>query len=204
MRENALRPTQKRRFRPKTTQSDHKLPIAQNWLARMPAPDRPGQVWVADITYIQTAEGWLYLSGILDGCSRRCVGWHADDSLPTPLVTRAWRNAWKNQRPGPGLFHHSDRGIQYASNDFRTLLRSCGPAPSMSRKANCYDNAMIESFWATLKTECFGSLIPQTKSQAKLMLFDYIETFYNRSRLHSPLGYQSPLDFENNSTYLIN
>ena len=204
MRENHLRPTQKRRFRPKTTQSDHKLPIAQNWLARMPAPDRPRQIWVADITYIQTAEGWLYLSGILDACSRRCVGWQADDSLATSLVTRAWRNAWKSQRPDPGLVHHSDRGIQYASTDFRALLHSCGAAPSMSRKANCYDNAMMESFWATLKTECFGSSIPQTKQQAKLMLFDYIETFYNRSRLHSALGYQSPLEFENNFTYLNN
>ena len=200
MRSRGLRAKQKRRFRPQTTQSDHNLPIAQNWLARIPAPDRPAQVWVADITYIQTHEGWLYLSGILDHCSRRCVGWQADDSLTTNLVTRAWHKAWKNQRPDPGLLHHSDRGVQYASSDFRALLYGCGAAPSMSRKANCYDNAIMESFWATLKTECFASSIPQTKTQAKLMLFDYIETFYNRSRLHSTLGYQSPLQFENNFT----
>jgi putative transposase len=204
MRQNGLRPRQKRRFRPQTTQSDHQLPIAKNWLAQIPAPDRPKQIWVADITYIQTAEGWLYLSGILDACSRRCLGWQADDSLGADLVTRAWHKAWKNQCPDPGLLHHSDRGIQYASSDFRALLDSCGAAASMSRKANCYDNAMMESFWATLKTECFGSFIPQTKQQAKLMLFDYIETFYNRSRLHSALGYQSPLEFENKFTYLNN
>ena len=197
MRQGGLRPKQKRRFRPQTTQSDHKLPIAQNWLAQIPAPDRPKQVWLADITYIPTVEGWLYLSGILDACSRRCVGWQAADSLGADLVTRAWNKAWKNQRPDPGLLHHSDRGIQYASSDFRVLLDSCGAAASMSRKANCYDNATMESFWATLKTECFGSLIPQTKQQAKLILFDYIESFYNRSRLHSALGYRSPLEFEN-------
>jgi transposase InsO family protein len=119
-------------------------------------------------------------------------------------VTRAWNKAWKNQQPDPGLLHHSDRGIQYASSDFRALLDSCGAAASMSRKANCYDNATMESFWATLKTECFASFIPQTKQQAKLMLFDYIETFYNRSRLHSALGYQSPLEFENKFPYLNN
>lgn len=197
MRLNGLRARQKRRFRPQTTQSDHQLPIAQNWLARIPAPNRPKQIWVADITYIQTAEGWLYLSGILDACSRRCVGWQADDSLATSLVTRAWNKAWKSQRPDPGLLHHSDRGIQYASSDFRALLDCFGAAASMSRKANCYDNAIMESFWATLKTECFGSFIPQTKQQAKLMLFDYIESFYNRVRLHSSLGYRSPLEFEN-------
>ena len=196
MRQGALRPRQKRRFRPQTTQSDHKMPIAPNWLAKIPTPDRPGQVWVADITYIQTLEGWIYLSGILDLCSRRCVGWQSDDSLATSLVTRAWDKAWKNHRPDPGLLHHSDRGVQYASSDFTTLLHHSGATPSMSRKANCYDNALMESFWATLKTECFDSLIPETKAQAKLMLFDYIEGFYNRSRLHSAIGYQSPVQFE--------
>lgn len=203
MRQSGLRPRQKRRFRPQTTDSSHKLPIAENWLAKMPAPDRPNQVWIADITYIETGEGWLYLSGILDACSRRCVGWHADDSLAANLVTRAWDKAWKNQRPDPGLLHHSDRGIQYASSDFQALLHSCGAAASMSRKANCYDNAAMESFWATLKTECFASLIPKTKHQAKLMIFDYIETFYNRSRLHSSLGYKSPLEFENSLTDFV-
>ncbi|VVM06780.1 hypothetical protein MAMC_01236 [Methylacidimicrobium cyclopophantes] len=204
MRELGLRVKQKRRFRPRTTDSAHRLPVAENLLARMPAPDRPNQVWLGDITYIPTAEGWLYLSGILDACSRRCVGWHADDSLATPLVTRAWKKACKQRRPPPGLLYHSDRGIQYASSEFDALLRFCGAVASMSRKANCYDNAMMESFWATLKTECFGPLVPQTKQEAKLMIFDYIEAFYNRRRLHSGLDYQSPLDFENNVVNLTN
>jgi len=199
MRSRGLRARQKRRFRPKTTQSDHKLPVAPNWLAKIPKPDRPGQVWLGDITYIQTQEGWLYLSAILDHCSRRCVGWHADDSLETLLVRRAWEKASKNQPPKPGLLHHSDRGVQYASSSFQNLLHSCGTAPSMSRKANPYDNAIMESFFATLKTECFQNQIPKSRREAKLILFDYIETFYNRSRLHSALQYQSPLEFENTS-----
>ena len=141
MRSRGLRARQKRRFRPKTTHSDHKLPVAPNWLARIPKPNRPGQVWLGDITYVQTQEGWLYLAGILDHCSRRCVGWHADDSLESSLVTRAWEKASKNQPLKPGLLHHSDRGVQYASTPFQNLLHSCGAAPSMSRKANPYDNA---------------------------------------------------------------
>lgn len=197
MRSRGLRARQKRRFRPKTTQSDHKLPVAPNWLAKVPKPDRPGQVWLGDITYIQTQEGWLYLSGILDHCSRRCVAWHAEDSLESSLVTRAWEKARKNQPLKPGLLHHSDRGVQYASSVFQNLLHSCGAAPSMSRKGNPYDNAMMESFFATLKTECFQNQIPKSRREAKLILFDYIETFYNRYRLHSALQYQSPLEFEN-------
>ena len=200
MRSRGLRARQKRRFRPKTTQSDHKLPVAPNWLAKIPKPNRPGQVWLGDITYIQTQEGWLYLSSILDHCSRRCVGWHADDSLETSLVRRAWEKASNNQPPKPGLLHHSDRGLQYASSSFQNLLHSCRAAPSMSRKANPYDNAIMESFFATLKTECFQNQIPKSRREAKLILFDYIESFYNRSRLHSALQYQSPLEFENNFT----
>jgi putative transposase len=196
MRSRGLRARQKRRFRPKTTQSDHKLPVAPNWLAKVPKPDRPGQVWLADITYIQTEEGWLYFSGILDHCSRRCVAWHADDSLESSLVATTWKKACTNQPLQPGLLHHSDRGVQYASTQFQSLLHSCGAAPSMSRKGNPYDNAMMESFFATLKTECFQNQIPKSRREAKLILFDYIETFYNRYRLHSSLGYQSPLEFE--------
>jgi putative transposase len=196
MRSRGLRARQKRRFRPKTTQSDHKLPVAPNWLAKLPKPDRPGQVWLADITYIPTEEGWLYFSGILDHCSRRCVAWHADHSLESSLVTTTWEKACHNQLLQPGLLHHSDRGVQYASTQFQTLLSSCGAAPSMSRKGNPYDNAVMESFLATLKTECFQNQIPKTRREAKLILFDYIETFYNRYRLHSSLAYQSPLEFE--------
>jgi putative transposase len=196
MRSRGLRARQKRRFRAKTTQSDHKLPVAPNWLAKVPKADRPGQIWLADITYIQTEEGWLYFSGILDHCSRRCVAWHAENSLESSLVTTTWKKACNNQPPEPGLLHHSDRGVQYASTQFQSLLHSCGAAASMSGKGNPYDNAMMESFFATLKTECFKNRIPKSRREAKLILFDYIETFYNRYRLHSSLGYQSPLEFE--------
>ena len=191
-----LHPVQKRRFRPRTTQSDPSLPVAKNELAKVPAPDRPNQIWVADITYIETREGWLYLAGILDLYSRKVAGWNTSDSLATELVTCAWKKAWKKHRPDPGLLHHSDRGCQYASKEFRSLLAEHQAGASMSRKGNCYDNAAMESFWATLKTECFGSYIPETKDQAKIMIFDYIEGFYNRWRLHSALGYKSPLDYE--------
>jgi len=191
-----LHPVQKKRFRPCTTQSDPRLPVAENELAKVPAPERPNQIWVADITYIPTKEGWLYLAGILDLCSRKVAGWNTSDSLDTANVVRAWQKAWKKHRPAPGLLHHSDRGCQYASKEFRRLLTAHQAGASMSRKGNCYDNAAMESFWATLKTECFGSIIPETRKQANLMIFDYIEGFYNRIRLHSALGYKSPLDFE--------
>jgi putative transposase len=197
MRAEGLRARQKRRFHPKTTQSAHALPIADNWLSKAPSPDRPDQLWQSDITYLPTAEGWLYLAVILDACSRKVVGWSVGDSLETPLVTRALERAVQNRHPSQGLLHHSDRGVQYASRDFRKRLRTSRITQSMSRKGNCYDNALAESFFATLKTECFGDEIPQTKAQARLMVFDYIETFYNSRRLHSALGYQSPVDFEN-------
>lgn len=203
-RQLGLHPRQKRRWRPRTTQCDPRLPVAENWLAKMPEPDRPDQIWVADITYIQTKEGWLYLAAIMDLCSRKIVGWNTASDLSTPLVTKAWDKAWKNRRPSPGLLHHSDRGSQYASGAFQALLGNHGAAASMSRKANCYDNAAMESFWATLKTECFGPLIPASKHQALLSIFDYIEAFYNRSRLHSSLGYQSPLEFESSIPYSLN
>ena len=193
---HGLHPVQKRGFRPQTTQSDPDRPIAPNWLGKMPSPDRPNQVWVGDITYIPTREGWLYLAGILDLYSRKAVGWNTGSTLETELVVGAWEKAWKSRRPDPGLVHHSDRGCQYSSQAFRSLLAKHHAACSMSRKGNCYDNATMESFWATLKTECFGSKIPETRQQARLMIFDYIEGFYNRTRLHSALGYQSPLDFE--------
>lgn len=191
-----LHPVQKRRFCPPTTQSDPSLPVAENELAKVPAPDRPNQIWVGDITYIETREGWLYLAGILDLYSRKVAGWNTSDSLATELVTRAWKNAWKKHRPDPGLLHHSDRGCQYASKEFRSLLAAHQAGVSMSRKGNCYDNATMESFWATLKTECFGPYVPKTREEAKIMIFDYIEGFYNRTRLHSALGYKSPQDYE--------
>lgn len=197
MRQTGLRARQKRRFRPSTTQSNHGLAIAENWLAKVPAPARPNQVWVSDITCLPTQEGWLYLAMTLDACSRKVVGWWTADSLETLMVTKALKQAWQRRGPGPGLLHHSDRGVQYASSACRALLATYQITPSMSRKGNCYDNAFAESFFATLKTEAFEDGIPATKAQAKQQVFAYIEGFYNTRRLHSALGYQSPVDFEN-------
>lgn len=196
MRQTQLKARQKRRFVPRTTESDHDLPIAPNWLSKVPAPARPDQVWVVDITYIATGEGWIYLAIILDACSRKVVGWAMSSSLETTLVTAALSRAQKERRPGPGLLHHSDRGVQYASGAYRALLAVLKITPSMSRLANPYDNAFAESFMATLKTECFEET-PTTRAQASLRVFDYIETFYNSKRLHSALGYKSPVEFEN-------
>ena len=194
-----LRARQKRRFRPRTTDSRHLCPIAPNHLAeRTGPPARPGEVWQADITYVATQEGWLYVAGVLDACSRRIVGWAADDTMPTGLVARAFERAVQTQRPTPGLLHHSDRGSQYASDAYRELLRRHGVVPSMSRAGNCYDNAKMESFWATMKTELIDGQIFATRAQAKSAVFRYIEVFYNRTRLHGALGYHSPVDFENN------
>ena len=204
-RANRLVPKQKRkRWKPATTDSNHTRPVAENWLAKMPAPDRPDQVWMADITYIDTGEGWLYLAGLLDACTRRLVGWQAGETLAAELVTQAWQKAVRDRRPGPGLLHHSDRGVQYASTAMVALLAEQGAAASMSRRGNCYDHAMMESFWATLKAECFADGRPATRQAAKLQSFDYVEGFYNRTRLHSGIGYQSPLAFENNLKYSKN
>jgi transposase InsO family protein len=197
MRQAGLRARQKRRFRPRTTQSNHGFAIAENWLAKVPAPALPNQVWVSDITYLPTQEGWLYLAMTLDACSRKVVGWCTDDSLETFMVTEALKLARQRRGPAPGLLHHSDRGVQYASSACRALLANYKITASMSRKGNCYDNAMAESFFATLKTEAFEDGIPATKAQAKQQVFVYIEGFYNTRRFHSALGYQSPVDFEN-------
>ena len=187
----------KRRFRPQTTQSIHSLPLTPNWLAKVPAPERPNQLWQSDITYLPTHQGWLYLAVTLDACSRKVVGWATSSTLHSTLVTEALQRAWRTRRPAPGLLHHSDRGSQYASARFRAQLHSLGAVSSMSRPANCYDNALVESFFATLKTECFAQRSPVSKRQTRLLLFDYIEISYNRRRSHSALGYLSPLDFEN-------
>lgn len=199
MRAHRLRATQKRRFRPRTTDSRHLCPIAPNHLAeRASPPARPGEVWQADITYVATREGWLYVAGVIDACSRRVVGWAADAAMPTGLVTCAFERAVRGHRPTGGLLHHSDRGSQYASDAYRELLHRHGVTPSMSRPANCYDNARMESFWATLKGELIGDHVFATRAEARTALFDYIEVFYNRRRLHSALGFQSPVDYENN------
>lgn len=197
MRQHQWRARQKRRYRPRTTQSDHDQPIAPNWLKRIPAAAGPNQIWVADITFIETDEGWVFLAVILDAFSRKVVGWHMAENMESPLVQEALRRAVHTRGPLRGLLHHSDRGVQYASRTTRALLAAYQITPSMSRIANPYDNALAESFFATLKTECFGAATPATRAQAQLMVFDYIETFYNPKRLHSALGHQSPVDFEN-------
>jgi putative transposase len=196
MREAGLRPRQKRRFRPRTTDSRHPHKIAENWLSQVPAPDQPGMIWQSDFTYIETREGWLYLAFTLDACSRRCLAHSCREDLGAELTLTTLNRALLQQRPLAGLIHHSDRGVQYACGVFREQLRKHGVTASMSRCGNPYDNALAESFVATLKAECFGGSVPPTKAAAKLMAFDYIETFYNRRRRHSSLGYQSPADFE--------
>jgi putative transposase len=198
MDELELKLVQKRRFRPRTTQSRHREPIAPNRLRQLlELPSAPNQIWCADLTYLPSKEeGWLYLAAILDLCSRRLVGWKLSTSLAAPLVTKAFERALKLWPLAPQI-HHSDRGVQYASSSFQKLLSSHQVLPSMSRKGCCYDNAAMESFWATLKTECFAHQIPLNLKHAQAMLFDYIETFYNPQRLHSALGYRSPLQFEN-------
>jgi putative transposase len=196
-----LKARQKRAFKPKTTDAHHPHPIARNWLAGAPKPPAANRVWVSDITYVFTAQGWLYLAAVMDLYSRKIVGWTTSGSLETPLVKAALQQAWVDRRPAAGLLHHSDRGVQYASSAYRALLHACQMQPSMSAAGNCYDNAAMESFWSSLKTECLHQKNFQTHQEAHSAIFDYIETFYNPKRLHSALGYHSPVDFERITTY---
>jgi transposase InsO family protein len=196
MRDLGLKARQKRSFKPKTTDSNHPHPIAKNLLAQADQPKLPNRIWVTDITYIYTAQGWLYLAAVMDLYSRKVVGWATADHLKTSLVEEAMIEAVRSRRPAKGLLHHSDRGCQYASTDYRQLLSSLKALPSMSSAGNCYDNAAMESFWSTLKTEWLHHRKFNTHAEAKLAIFDYIETFYNPKRLHSALGYQSPVEFE--------
>jgi transposase InsO family protein len=197
MKENGLSHRQRRRFRPcSLTDSEHDLPVAPNLLTHRLPTVKPDAVWVADITYVPTLEGWLYVAALLDRCTRRCIGWAMGDSLETSLPLAALDMALTQRKPPSGLVHHSDRGVQYASAAYRQRLAAAGVIPSMSRRGNCYDNAMIESFWSTLKRELVHRCLFVTRTQARLAIFEWIETFYNRTRFHSALGYQSPVDFE--------
>lgn len=191
-----LRARPKRAFKPKTTDSKHPHPIAPNRLQAVKRPEALDRVWVSDITYIATGQGWVYLAGVMDLCSRKIVGWACADHLKTTLVQEALSQAIGSRKPAAGLLHHSDRGCQYASEDYRAELQKIKSLPSMSAAGNCYDNAAMESFWSTLKTEWLHQHRFQDRQQAELAIFDYIETFYNPKRLHSALGYQSPVEFE--------
>jgi putative transposase len=191
----------KRPFRPRTTDSRHGQRPAANRLDQQGPPTRLNQAWVADITYVRTLTGWVYLAAILDLCSRKIVGWSISLSLETSLVKEALHQALATRRPAAGLLHHSDRGIQYASSAFQALLHSFQIVPSMSATGNCYDNATMESFWSTLKNELIYRRDFQDLAEVRLAVFDYIETFYNRRRLHSAIGYQSPVEFEQQLTY---
>jgi putative transposase len=187
---------QKGPYRVQTTDSHHDQPIAPNLLAQAPKATAPNQIWVADITYIQTQEGWLYLAAVLDLYSRRVVGWAMSPRIDTALVLNALAMALLHRNPPANLLFHSDRGVQYASGDYRRALAQAGLVASMSRKGNCYDNATMESFWSTLKFELVYRRDFASLNQARDQIFNYIEAFYNRQRSHSALGYLSPVDFE--------
>lgn len=179
-----------------TTNSKHNLPVAENLLKQNFVTEKPNAIWASDITYIATLEGWLYLVVILDLYSRQVVGWAMSDRLTSGFVVKALYQAIGRRHPASGCIFHSDRGIQYASTDFRDVLKAYGFIQSMSRKGNCYDNAVVESFFHTLKTEHVYEYRYETRAEARQSIFEYIEMFYNRQRRHSALGYRSPVSFE--------
>jgi putative transposase len=186
----------RRKYVPRTTDARHGYPPAGNRLDRQFTAEQANRKWVTDITYIATEEGWLYLAAVLDLYSRRIVGWSMADHMKTQLISDALVMALEHRRPEAGLLHHSDRGVQYACDDYQYLLKKNGLECSMSGKGNCYDNAAMESFWATLKTELVHQKNYATRVEAEMSIFEYIEVFYNRVRLHSTLGYVSPEQFE--------
>jgi putative transposase len=196
MRQDRLQARPRRRFRPKTTQVDRSLPVAPNRLQRSFQVSAPNQTWLSDITYVPTTEGWLYLAVVLDLYSRRVVGWALDSHLETPLVLSALRQALGRRQPPVAWLHHSDRGSQYASAVYQAALAAHGAQVSMSRAGNCYDNAPMESFFATLKVERVHQCRYPTRAEARRDIIAYIEGFYNPTRRHSALEYRSPLEFE--------
>jgi putative transposase len=196
MRQSGLRGCVPRRRRVITTDSRHQHPVAPNHLAQDFTATAPNRVWVADITYIATGEGWLYLAAVVDLYARCVVGWAMATTLAQQLTLDALQMALGRRQPPPGWVHHSDRGSQYAATDYQRLLAAQGARVSMSRTGNCYDNAAMESFFHTLKTELVYREHYATREQARRSVFDYIEVFYNRQRRHSTLGYATPAEFE--------
>jgi len=195
MQEMGIQALAKRKYKA-TTDSKHSKPVAQNHLNRDFRADRPNQAWVADITYIYTQEGWLYLATIMDLYSRKIIGWSLRNRLTKELVMAALDMALKQRKPSSSLLLHSDRGSQYASELYQTLLERNGILCSMSGKGNCWDNAVMESFYRTLKIELIYQRNYETRIEAQRDIFEYIEIFYNRERLHSSLGYYSPEEYE--------
>lgn len=196
MRSAGLAASHRRRYRVRTTDSNHDHPIAENLLQQNFDAQGPGQAWVSDITYLPTGQGWLYLACTMDLFSRRIVGWSMAATLHADIAVDALRMALDRSRPRDGMIHHSDRGSQYASGAFRAELRRHSVTASMSRKADCYDNAVMESFFHSLKVELVYRESWHGHAEARGRVFDYIESFYNRTRLHSRLGYMSPLEYE--------
>jgi transposase InsO family protein len=197
MRINAIRAKTKRKYKV-TTDSAHKYPVAENIVGQNFNVSAVNKIWVSDITYLWTKEGWLYLSCILDLCSRMIVGWFIDTTLSSRIVIAALKQAIRQRGKNPGMIFHSDRGSQYASKEVKNFLKEHDMIQSMSRKGNCYDNAVMESFFHTLKSELISFEHFQTRDEAKMKVFEYIEIFYNRQRSHSTIGYFSPFEFENN------
>jgi transposase InsO family protein len=195
MKENGLSARIKRRF-VKTTDSKHDFPIAPNILQRDFTVAAPNEIWVGDITYLDTREGWLYLAVLIDLYSRRVVGWAMSERIDTALAMGALNMALARRKPRRGLTHHTDRGCQYASHEYRRLLRDVGAECSMSRKGDCWDNAVAESFFASLRKELTNRVDFHSRDAARSIVFEYIEAFYNRVRRHSTINYQSPNDFE--------
>jgi putative transposase len=199
MKLDRLKARPKRRFCVTTT-SNHGLPVARNVVARKFTVAAPDRVWAGDVTYIPTADGWLFLAVLIDLHSRRVVGWSLGDRNDEALTLAALRMAIEHRRPRPGLVHHSDRGTTYASTEYQDVLQQNGLQVSMSRRGNCWDNAVVESFFSTLKTECPELSASLHRQHARRLVFEYIECFYNPVRKHSYLGYKSPTAFEDLAT----
>ena len=195
MKARGLQGKSKRKYRV-TTNSKHKHGFSENRLARAFGADKPNLKWVSDITYLPTSEGWLYLAVVLDLFSRKVIGWAFSERLEASIAVQALEMARVSRNPSAGLLHHSDRGVQYAAQNFKRALERLKAEPSMSRKGNCWDNAVVESFFGTLKLELDLDSVIGTRAFTKGVVFEWIEVFYNRQRLHSTLGFKSPAEFE--------